>query len=45
MGTVMAIMAGYYVLNGQAFRALGEVAEWMQKKLPTPLDTKQDSNE
>lgn len=45
MGTVMAIMAGYYVLNGQAFRALGEVTEWMQKKLPTPQKTEKNSNE
>lgn len=45
MGTVMAIMAGYYVLNGQAFRALGEVAEWMQKKLPPPPETEKNSNE
>lgn len=45
MGTVMAIMAGYYVLNGQAFRALDEVAEWMQKKLPFPSETEMVSNE
>lgn len=36
MGTVMAIMGAYYLLNGQAARALGETAEWLQKKLPKP---------
>ena len=45
MGTAMAIMAGYYVLNGQAFRALGEVAKWMQEKLPSPSETERTSNE
>lgn len=34
MGTVIAVMAGYYVLNGQAFRALGEAAQWLHNKLP-----------
>lgn len=33
MGTVAAIMAGYYILNGQAFRALGDAARWLQDNL------------
>lgn len=36
MGTVMATRGGYYLLSGQAFRALGKTAEWPQKKLPKP---------
>lgn len=32
MGTMLAIMGGYYILNGQAFKAAGEVAEWLKEK-------------
>lgn len=32
MGTVLALMGTYYLLNGQAFRAIGEVSEWLEKK-------------
>lgn len=35
MGTVLAIMGGYFLLNGQAFRAAREATEWVQKKLST----------
>lgn len=40
MGTVLAIMGGYYLLSGQAFRAAKEVADWVNEKLPKPEDKK-----
>lgn len=33
MGTVLAIMGGYYILNGQAFNAVGEAAKWIDEKV------------
>lgn len=38
MGTVLAIMGAYYVLNGQAFKAAGEAAKWLSENLPKPED-------
>lgn len=38
MGTVLAIMGGYYLLSGQATKALGEAAKWLKEKLPKPED-------
>ena len=43
MGTVMAIMAGYYILNGQAFRALGDATKWLQENLPQEGQEKNDT--
>ena len=40
MGSVLAIMGAYYLLNGQAVRAAKEVAEWINEKLPESTDNK-----
>lgn len=36
MGTVLAIVGGYYILNGQAFKAAGEIAKWIDEKVNQP---------
>lgn len=41
MGTVMAIMGAYYLLNGQAGKALVEVNEWLKKRLPDSENIKE----
>lgn len=41
MGTVMAIMGAYYLLNGQAVKALVETNEWLKKKLSDSGSTKE----
>lgn len=33
MGTVLAIMGGYYLVSGQAFKAAAEAAKWLEDKL------------
>lgn len=33
MGTLFTILGTYYVLNGQVFKAAGEVAGWIRDKL------------
>lgn len=38
MGTLFAIMAGYYIVSGQLVRSLGQVASNYERK-------KQDKNE
>ncbi len=38
MGTVMAIMGVYYLLNGQIFRAAKEVADWLNENPPHSED-------
>ena len=38
MGTMLAIMGGYYLLSGQVFRAAKEVVDWVQEKMPKPDD-------
>lgn len=40
MGTVLAIMGGYYILNGQAFKAVEEVGKWLDKKVNQSKDKK-----
>ena len=40
MGTVLAIMGGYYILNGQAFKAAGEAAKWIDEKVNQSKDKK-----
>ena len=41
IGTVIAIMAGYYILNGQAVKALAETNEWLKNKLSDPENIKE----
>ena len=38
MGTVIAIMSTYYILNGQAGKAVMEAMDWIKEKLPEPED-------
>lgn len=40
MGTVLAIVGGYYILNGQAFKAAGEIAKWIDEKVNQPKGKK-----
>ena len=40
MGTVLAIMGGYYLLSGQAFKAAGEAAKWIDEKVIQSKDKK-----
>ena len=40
MGTVLAIMGGYYILSGQAFKAAGEAAKWIDEKMNQSKDKK-----
>lgn len=34
MGTVIAIMSAYFILNGQAGKAVKETMDWVKEKLP-----------
>ena len=40
MMTALGIVLVYNTLNGNLFKALGEGAEWLSDKLPTPKDGK-----
>ena len=40
MGTVLAIMGGYYILSGQAFKAAGEAAKWIDEMVNQSNDKK-----
>lgn len=40
MGTLLAIMGGYYILSGQAFKAASEAGKWLGKKVNQSKDNK-----
>ena len=42
MGTVLAIVGGYYLLSGKAFKAAIEATKWIDKKLNQSNDNEKE---
>ena len=38
MGTVLAIMGGYYLLSGKAFKAASEASRWIDDRIKQSKD-------